>query len=238
MNGHRTCIICLPRTGSQLCEKLTCEINNAYNLGEFFEDWNRSEYIIDSNNNIHLKNFAMMMTSGFKIVDDFETRLVLLKKVDLNQPLTLRMFLMDHYDKDILFKIIVELKNMGFEFITLQRNIKEQLLSYMIANTHLYSNNKNVFSINQSISEPVTINLTKVKFPVNQIYNSSINWKINVSKVLYNIDYKTVNYESVYSDMEKIYNKKFKYSGEKSIEGDPFDLILNKEEVTSFLMNL
>jgi hypothetical protein len=233
MNGHRTCIICLPRTGSQLCEKLSGEIKSSYQLGEYFENWNRSEYITDNDNNIQLKNYASI-SSNFKLFEGFEERLNLLRNTNINQSLTLRIFLMDQYDKNILAKIIIELKNIGFEFITLKRNIKEQLLSYMIARTYI----KNVFGINSKINESVYIDFTKLTKVLTHIYDSHILWEKNLSVVLHNIEYQTVRYESIYSNMENIYNTKFKYQGEKSIKGDPFDLIINKEEVMSFLTNL
>jgi hypothetical protein len=233
MNGHRTCIICLPRSGSQLCEILSGEKHSSLQLGEYFENWNRSEYIADNDNNIRLKNFASI-PSNFKLFEGFEERLNLLKHTNINQSLTLRIFLMDQYDKGILSNIIVELKNIGFEFITLKRDIKEQLLSYMIARTYV----KNVFGINSEINEPVTIDLVKLNTVLTHIYDSHLLWEKNLSLVLHNIEYQKVNYESIHSDMENIYNTKFKYQGEKSIKGYPFDLIINKEEVMSFLTNL
>ena len=233
MTGHRTCIICLPRSGSQLCEILSGEIKASFQLGEYFENWNRSEYVADSENNIRLKNFASIPTN-FKIFEGFEERLNLLKNTNINQSLTLRIFLMDQYDKDTLYNIIIELKNIGFEFITLTRNIKEQLLSYMIARTYV----KNVFGINSEINEPIYIDFTKLNKILTHIHVSHLLWEKNLSMVLHNIDHQTVRYESIYSDMENIYNTKFKYQGKKSIEGDPFDLIINREEVMSFLTNL
>jgi hypothetical protein len=233
MNGHRTCIICLPRTGSQLCEKLSGEIKTSFQLGEYFENWNRSEYIADDANNIRLKNFASI-PSNFKLFQGFEERLDLLKNTNTNQSLTLRIFLMDQYDKDTLSDIIIELKNIGFEFITLTRDIKEQLLSYMIARTYV----KNVFGINSEINQPVYIDLMKLNKVLTHIYDSHLLWEKNLSVILHNIEYQTVIYESIHSDMENIYNTKFKYQGEKSIKGDPFDLIINKEEVMGFLTNL
>jgi len=235
MKGHRTCIICLPRTGSQLCEVLSGEIKSSFQLGEYFENWNRSEYVTDDDNNIRLKNFASI-PSNFKIFEGFEERLNLLKNTNINQSLTVRIFLMDHYDKETLSKIIIELKNIGFEFITLTRDIKEQLLSFMIARS--YANNlKNVFGINSEINEPVTIDINRLNNGLTEIYNSHLLWEKNLSIILHNIEYKKVKYESIYSDMEKIYNTKFKYLGEKSIKTDPFNLILNKEEVMGFLLN-
>ena len=232
MNGHRTCIICLPRSGSQLCEILSGEKHSSLQLGEYFENWNRSEYIADDDNNIRFKNYASI-SSNFKLFENIEQRLNLLKNTNINQSLTLRIFLMDQYDKDTLSNIIIELKNIGFEFITLTRDIKEQLLSYMIARTYI----KNVFVINSEINEPVYINLIKLNKVLTHIYDSHLRWEKNVSVVLRDIEYQKVKYESVYSDMEKIYNTKFKYLGKKSINVDPFDLILNKEEVMGFLLN-
>ena len=232
MNGHRTCIICLPRSGSQLCEILSGEKHSSLQLGEYFENWNRSEYIADNNNNIKFKNYSRI-SSNFKLFENFKQRLNLLKHTNINQSLTLRIFLMDQYNKDTLSTIIVELKNIGFEFITLTRDIKEQLLSYMIARTYV----KNVFGINSEINKPVTIDLTKLNTILTHIYNSHLLWEKNLSIVLQDIEYQTVRYESIYSDMENIHNTKFKYLGKKSINVDPFDLILNKEEVMGFLLN-
>ena len=232
MIGHRTCIICLPRTGSQLCEKLSEEIKTSFQLGEYFENWNRSEYVIDDDNNIRLKNFASI-PSNFKLFEGFEERLNLLKNTNINQSLTLRIFLMDQYDKNTLSKIIIELKNIGFEFITLTRNIEEQLLSYMIARTYV----KDVFGINSEINDPVYINLNRLSKVLTHIHDSHLLWENNLSIILHNIEYQKVRYESIYSDMENIFNTKFKYTGEKSIKTDPFDLIINKEEVMGFLVN-
>jgi predicted DNA-binding protein YlxM (UPF0122 family) len=233
MNGHRTCIICLPRSGSQLCEKLSGEIKSSYYLGEYFENWKRSEYVTDNENNIRLKKFDSI-SSTFKLFEGFEERLNLLRNANINQSLTLKIFLMDQYDKNILAKIIIELKNIGFEFITLTRNIEEQLLSYMIARSYV----KDVFGINSKINEPVYINLTRMNKVLTHIHDSNLLWAENLSIVLKDIEYQKVRYESIYSDMENIYNTKFKYQGEKSIKGDPFDLIINREEVMDFLTNL
>ena len=232
MNGHRTCIICLPRSGSQLCEILSGEIKTSFKLGEYFENWNRSEYVADNENNIRLKNFASI-SSNFKLFENFEQRLNLLKNTNINQSLTLRIFLMDQYDRDTLSNIILELKNINFEFITLTRNIKEQLLSYMIARTYV----KDVFGINSEIDEPVYINIIKLNKVLTHIYDSHLLWEKNLSAVLHNIEYQKVRYESIYSDMENIYNTTFNYQGKKSIKADPFDLIINKEEVMGFLVN-
>jgi hypothetical protein len=237
MNGHRTCIICLPRTGSQLCVTLSEEIKESMRLGEYFENWNRHEYFLD-NDTLRLKNTHKII-STLMICKNFEERLDLLKKVNKNQSFTLRLFLMDNYDKEVLSKIIVELKNIGFEFLTLTRNISDQLLSFMIARetSRGKSDITTVFRINNEINEPVYINLNALNYTLNQIYSSHLKWEKNLSTILHNIEYQKVKYESIYEDMENIYNRKFNYVGKKTINGDPFDLIINKEEVMSFLSN-
>jgi hypothetical protein len=231
MIGHRTCIICLPRTGSQLCEILSEEIHSSFKLGEYFENWNRNEYV-SVNGNITLQN-SLSISSKFKLFEDYEERLKILKNTNVNQSLTLRIFLMDEYDKNTLSKIIIELKNIGFEFLTLTRNIEEQLLSYMIARSSV----KKVFEINSKIHEPIHINLNMLDKVLTHIYDSHISWENNLSMILSDIEYHKVKYESIYLDMENIYNRKFKYLGEKSIKTDPFDFILNKEEVKGFLIS-
>ena len=235
MKGHRTCIICLPRTGSQLCEKLVGEISNSYNLGEFFENWNQnSQYELDSNSNIYIKEFVFT-PSLFKMSNKIEEQLDLLKKINTNQSLSLRIFLMDHYDKIQLSTIVTELRNIGFEFVTLVRDVKEQLLSYMIATTYMTSKNINVFDINSPITEPVTIDINKLSNVLTQICNSTKNWEKNVSTILNNTDYQKINYQTIYSDMSTIYNREFKYFGDKSIKVDPLDLIVNKKEIMVIL---
>ena len=69
MNGHRICIICLPRSGSQLCEILSGEKHSSLQLGEYFENWNRGEYVTDNDNNLILKNKAIYELSKLEITE-------------------------------------------------------------------------------------------------------------------------------------------------------------------------
>ena len=234
MNSHRTCIICLPRSGSQLCEMLAAEVQDALQLGEYFENWNRSEYTLDENNNIYLKT-TIEIKSKLMIRNNFEESISLLKKANPKQSLTLRLFLMEYYNKDVLLKILADLKTIGFEFITLHRNAYEQILSFMITLSYFNFKNKNVFGITSDIDEPVHVNFNILGGMLDDLAISSKKWEHNLSTILNNTEYKKVKYENIYADMEKIYNIKFKYVGKKSIKVNPLDLILNKEEVVNFL---
>lgn len=234
MKGHRTCIICLPRSGSQLCETLTAEVQNALKLGEYFENWNRSKYALDDNNNLYIKEIVEIK-SKLMLRKDSEELLTLLKESNPSQALTLRIFLMDYYNKGLLSKIIKDLESIGFEFVVLHRDLKDQLLSFMITLAYFNFKNKNVFGINSEIQEPIMINFDKLGGMLEDLRNSSINWNNNLPVIFNNIPYQKIKYETIYNEMEKIYNTKFKYLGKKSIQGNPLDLILNKEEVINFI---
>lgn len=234
MNSRRTCIICLPRSGSQLCEQLAAEATSARILGEYFENWNRSEYTLTLDDRLYLKKFVQE-PAELMIRENFKESMALLKQAKRDQPLTIRLFLMDHYDKNTLLSIVTDLKSIGFEFIVLHRNIREQLLSYMIALAYHISKNKMVFAINNVIDEPVTVDIPSLTHVLDRVVVSFKNWETNLSTILKDIEYQTISYENIYQDMETAFNTKFKYSGKKSINGDPLDLIVNKEEVLNFL---
>jgi len=236
MNTRRICIICLPRSGSQLCEQLASELSNSYMLGEYFENWNRSNYDFDINNNIYVKKFAEI-SCKLNLQQQFKEKLNLLSKANPNQPLTLRLFAMDYYNKDTLLTIITKLKTLGFEFVTLTRDIKNQLLSFMITVSYQTFKKQNVFGINSDIIDPIYIKLNVLGPIFDDLVNSSKNWENNLSTILNDVNYQKIKYDTIYSDMEQIYNTNFKYHGKKSINGDPLDLILNKTEVVEFLSN-
>lgn len=234
MTGHRTCIICLPRSGSQLCEKLVAEANRAGQLGEYFENWNQTEYFLDSAKWLHLKKISEQL-SPYMIKKDYKEYISLLKQTNLRQSLVLRLFLIDYYDKDVLLEIITNLKNLGFEFIALHRNLKDQILSWMIAHSYRVIKDRDVFSINKLVDEPVNIDIKLLSNILDILVTSSKNWEDNLSIILKNVDYTKIKYENIYNDMENYFNIKLNYNGVKSINGDPLDFILNKEEVVDFL---
>jgi hypothetical protein len=234
MNSRRTCIICLPRSGSQLCERLAAEATSARILGEYFENWNQSEYALTLDNRMYLKKFVQQ-PAELMIRENFKESLALLKQTKTDQPLTIRLFLMDHYDKNTLLSIVTDLKSIGFEFLVLNRNIREQLLSYMIALAYHISKNKMVFAINNVIDETVSVDIPSLTHVLDKVVISFKNWENNLSTVLKDTEYQKISYENIYQDMETAFDTKFRYSGKKSINGDPLDLILNKEEVLSFL---
>ena len=237
MNGHRTCIICLPRSGSQWCEKLVREIHNAHALGEYFESWHTSTYTFNNNNYVINKQ-SIFNDDSYNLTVTITEHIDLLKKINPTQPLIIRFFLFDHYDKNDVVNIMKELKILGFEFILLKRNLKEQLLSYIIARTYKLMGDSYAFFINSDRNRLITVDIDdQLLRGLNKIYNSSINWEKNIQEVFIKIKYQKVKYETLQSDMEKIYNRNFNYTGSKSIKTNPEDLILNKNEVLDLLAN-
>jgi hypothetical protein len=236
MNTRRICIICLPRSGSQLCEKLVEEAIHSRGFGEYFENWNQSEYVFDLNKRLYLKKF-ITQSSKLMIRENYKEYIRLLNQTNSTQSLVLRLFLLDYYNKDMLIEIITDLKNLGFEFLTLHRDLKDQLLSFMIAHSYKVVKNKDLFSINKIADEVVNIDLDSLSIDLDNLITSSKKWEDNVSTVLKNVGYKNVKYENIYQDMEGIFNTTFNYKGVKSINVDPLDLILNKTEVVEFLSN-
>jgi hypothetical protein len=92
-----------------------------------------------------------------------------------------------------------------------------------------------VFAINNVIDETVSVDIPSLTHVLDKVVISFKNWENNLSTVLKDTEYQKISYENIYQDMETAFDTKFRYSGKKSINGDPLDLILNKEEVLSFL---
>lgn len=234
-SSNRFCIICTPRTGSQWCVKLIEEAVNSFDLSEFFENWNNSTFYVD-NGFVKLKEFIHTKNVPFDINNNYNERIDLLKRADLTQPLTIRFFLFDKYPKEVTKFIIEELQKINFNFIVLDRNFQEQILSYLIARLSTNKFNKNFFNPNEVIVDPIYVKLDeRLKKTLDNIYVSKKNWNANINELFKNIPYHVVRYESMIEDMEKILNTQLKYNGEKSIKGDPLDLIINRHEILTFI---
>lgn len=234
MIGKRICIICTPRSGSQLCAKLINQYNNALDLNEYFERWNQSIYQINDEG-LALKEH-ISVSSHFSIEENYHDRIEVLKSAKNDQPLTLRLFLLEKYPKNIISTILSELQKLDFEFIQLDRkNVFDQILSYLITIQYRVSLNKNVFGMNSKITDRVTIDLSLAEKFINILYPSIVNLSANVKTILPNTVVKHVYYETIFDDIGMLCETKFNNTGIKSIEGDPLDLVINKDDLLSLL---
>lgn len=208
--------------------------DNTTELGEFFITDKQSGFTLDNNNNIIRSNNKL-------VINNFNTdnKLKLLWNNDITQNLTLRLFPMYHHNDD-LFDYINTLSERKFHFAILKRkNIRDQLLSFIIAHFNIEGIKKESFTINYS-PKKVFVDIKKIE-PYISLFLENANKHDNWIKSLLtnsNTLYYNVYYETLVTDLEKTYGKKNMYIGNKSINGDPYDYIINRHEVHSFLQQL
>lgn len=226
----RTCIICLPRTGSQLCERMISSIDNATMLGEYVEAWNDSIYALDENKFLFMDKF-ISKKEPFNIHPLFDDRIKKIINSNKTQPFVLRLFLMDNYNKETFKSIIDNLNAAGFNFLTLYRSLEDQLLSYCIAYSNL-ARNKNTFIIDSAVVDKVFVNISKIESTIEHISRSNKKFSMNVKYIFEekNLNVNHIEYESLVNDIHKIYGIKIETGGNKTVQGNHLDYILNKEE--------
>lgn len=212
---------------------MECDV---FTLGEYFEAWNDNVYSFDENNFLFL-NEIKANRNPFNLHPDTNDRIKKLTDCNKNQNFVVRLFLMDNYDKNILKLIVDHLRDLGFEFIALQRSIEEQLLSYCIAYTNFYDHNNNTFVANSTIINKVFINIAKIEPTIEHIARSNKNFNSNLNIIFGEeiTDVKHVNYESLAKDLGNIYDKKIEIMGNKTIEGSHLNYILNKEKTMQLI---
>jgi LPS sulfotransferase NodH len=234
LNG-RVCILCTPRSGSQLCAKIISELNSATDLGEYFENWNRSEYQCDDKNYIVLSH-TKSQDSLFEIDSDYQNKIKFLSAADQTQPMTIRLFVMNHYSQQTLLSICSSLNKIGFKFVKLSRaNINEQLLSYAIALSSKKIYKRNIFGIGSSLTDKIYISPEIIDYTLKILKPSIENFHHNVDKCLSGITFDSVTYENIYQDLEKIYHHPFGVLDGKTIKGNPWDNILNAAQISAVL---
>lgn len=231
----RTCIICLPRTGSQLCERMVASMDDALMLGEYFEAWNDSTYSLDEDGYLFRSKFTPKKES-FNLHQSHFSRLRKIIESNKKQNFVLRMFLMDNYNKHILKFIIATLNNEGFNFLTLQRSLEDQLLSYCIAYTN-FSNGQDTFGIDSTVNNKIFVDVSKIEPTIEHISRSNKNFKTNLS-ILFkekSININHIQYESIEDDLCNIFSRQLQVTGNKTIKGDHLSYILNKEETSNLI---
>ena len=229
---NRVCILCTPRSGSQWCAKL---INDVYDLGEYFEQWNQNYYQLDHHKYISLVQ-QNHIKHPFAIAQNYQTRCDLLYESDRQQPLVLRLFVMDHYSKNTLADICQQLQQLGFEFIKLSRlNARDQILSYAIARSCRDRYKKNIFTINSVINDRIIIDAPTIAYTVKILKPSIKNFHDNVNKIINHIPLTSVRYEYMIQDIQQIHNHSLQYIGQKTTPINPAELIINYPMVSKFI---
>jgi hypothetical protein len=172
---NRICIVCLPRSGSSWLEQM---IHNAHLhsspksvlLGEYFNYYAFYKNKADAEFNIGDDNFLNWKwqtikedTSKSEVSEDkfYQDRLEMLKKINPNQNIVLRMMMgWDHYNYE---EYIQELINLNFKIISLSRNIFDQLISQVVSMETNYHHSHSKFAYPNLKIKEITINEKEFK---------------------------------------------------------------------------
>jgi len=236
----RYCILTLPRSGSQLCEHILINNNlNSFRLSEMFEGWYPFDFSL-KDNKIHkvVKNNNVVNVSlNDKISDDWEYKLDLLDKAE-NTDYSLRIFLINYRNLYVQKTIINHLKKLNFVFVSLQRNYEDMILSNLIAKFYA-KKSINIYGMGTKISKkPIYLPLKEELYPcymASTFFLSKLFWYERLHEIVGVGNYHTVDYETIYNDCEKILGTKVEKIQGKTLESDPYDYIINKDEVRELL---
>jgi hypothetical protein len=116
-----------------------------------------------------------------------------------------------------------------------RNNKKEQVLSWLIARSYTDCYSKNVFGANSIIDQSIEINLKLYQNAVSNFILTYRYWDSITELLMNGVTPKKVVYESIYDDLEIHYGQKFTSYGTKTIVGNPYDYIKNKDEVADYL---
>ena len=230
----RTCILCLPRTGSQYCENLIASLDDRFILSEYLELWNKSEYVVDHNSMFWIKtrivdNEEKPITSS-SINSEYLDRLELLKKARASQKFTMRLFMFSDYN---LEDIVAKLGDMGFDFVNLRRDFYSMAMSYTLGYNYA-SQGSPIWLADSQISSQVKVDINETKKRLDRIYTAVNDWEDNLTKL--NIDCPTLNYNTLVDDITNLFGAVPKYTGIKTVHNNDYlTHIINKDEVLNMM---
>jgi len=226
----RLCIIGLPRSGSQyLVELLKNNATNRYtDLKEPFT-YNLPRIVVDDNLQLSIESFP-------SIYDLYQDRVIytnnVLRSGDINQSIIMRLFIVPEIET-MLYDTIHNLVQKDFAFFILKRkNVINHILSIGIADA------RNQYKL--IWSEPYDHTPVKVtNFQLMRWLHQSIK---KYEKLIEENDIsgQEIFYETAIEDLARIYDMPINICLpiKKQVIGDPYDHIINKDEVKEFILNL
>ena len=242
--NNRICLIGNPRSGSHyVMDAITTIDSSIINLLEPFMD--ASITILNlSGDRVELRlidNVEFMQPDS--VEDRIESALQLLEVANPDQNMVFSFFDQDNIKDPV--GIMQRLKLCGFTFLVLKRNnIIDHLLSYAIAfESDVWSKIKTTeevpFGINVLRDMPeVTISEGTMR-AVAKLYKRLINFDKFIASL--NIEFTEISYETALTDLSEYFEKDMKvYNGiyMKQVPNDPYSLITNKDEVSTFISEL
>lgn len=222
----RTCILSLPRSGSQYCEKLISSLSNgATELNEFFHSWIATDYYIEDG--ILTIGEATQGEPALKLHPEFKHRIELLSNANPSQNFTIRMFLLTTFDKDNLSYIVQELSKINFKFVYLERNFRDIVKSFGVAASSWMSGHP-VWVINSELPNCLTVKIEETKALTDIFYESYLKRKELLSML--NIPYSTVRYDNLVTDITTVFGSCPSYVGNRTINKELEKFVTNSKE--------
>jgi hypothetical protein len=205
--NHRWCIIAGPRSGSRWLEdSIWAHFYNitkfAIRLGEFIHpDLNGSGSMILGKSKIllHSSSSENNKSKDLQLLLNHQTDLII--NSNLKQPMTMRVFCQDwNYSADEYLDFFQKIRNCGFNFISLDRNIFDRAISwYVMEHTGIHhrfmrdendmytSNNGEQFNVT---TEKITVDINEFLSRYNQCKTDTrarldMEYMLSVKKVSY-----------------------------------------------------
>lgn len=227
---YRICIIGIPRCGSQYAVELI-KHNVKHNFFDLVEPYTHSlpQLNIDENKQLFIEPTHFDINSHEERIK-YTSRM--LKEGDQNQPLIMRLFLVYEIEK-MLFDVISDVQNCNFQFVILRRkNIEHQILSMGIADAR---NQYTLFHHDKYPTEPVMVTNYKL---MSWLYRNHLMFEQRVTEN--DIEGIPLTYETAVEDLAKVLDQPINICLpiKKQIVTDPYDQIINKDEVKKFIQSL
>lgn len=209
---HRYCILGQPRCGSHhlasiLYNQLVRNDVTALDIGEFLHWWSGRFAVYHIEQNQLIKT---LQTTNYDPLVEVAKRQQFLADTRPNQPLVARLFFLDNMLVD--FKDLAKTyQQAGFKFVYLKRDLEPQIISYY------FSKDENIWTKFKFTNRKV-IDIARLKMYILDF----VKFRLYGEKWLSTVEHTVVNYE----DLKDQPSDHFKMMTE-----DPYELVINKDEV-------
>ncbi len=239
---ERVCFLSLPRSGTQLIGNIFRQrYIRQLEIGELFESHHISSYMFDHNDYLFRINFERSpFPTGWKLWDRDSYRLDVLKRFNLEQQLSIKLFVFKHYDTQLFDRIVETFIDRKFSFVSLQRNVVDQLFSYIVADHWSKGLNNNVFPINRVVQGTSKVIITEgIDKMCRYMAESNMLFQDNIQRLKskYNLTIPHVTYENIFEQCSTLLQFQAKNDGVKTLD-DPKLHIENYEEIKTYINSL
>lgn len=226
----RICLVSMPRSGSTHCLNRIAQINDGNYVGEIIDTWDRIRYFHDEDNRIRFEH----VDYDCRPILNWRANLELIRTANVDDNIHMKWFMREPYRHDMYYfrdygYIYDTLKDAGFTFIMLDRDYAETAVSWVIAQSYWEEHGTNIYGVNSTINKKVTVTADTLVYALNTL-RGRIYYKYFTERKL--ADAPKIKYETMDADINRIFNVDLPPSpNTKTIKGDPYDWIVNADEV-------